>query len=1638
MPVTVQSDEIQRMKGNFTMKNPATTRWTQFLRLLLAVCALMLGCSQAWADDLNINMFYTQFSESGVGPAVDTVFVQYTYATNSLAFSGNTTLISNTTDPNFGGADGIVINPNNNDLLIAGGGGPGIPGIIYQVTQAGAEGSPFEVSMSPGTTTYTETLVPSNSSKSGFPAGTMIATEKDFGYGRITIFSISPSLATGTSYPVTGDDIYVDGVAFGPDGTAYYGSGTETSNAGNFGTITFNGTQFVTHRLFGQPVGSDPRGGIIDTGTHRLSFDPYTGDIFTTGGNTIGQYDPIANVFHILAINGPANYFQLETPLNDGNGHVFATACCGLAGESENGEGNLIIVDYSEAPGHLIDASSGVKYTFTFLATNLGSLAISETNAPVIIQEPQNAGAITGQTATFSVDATGAGLTYQWQSEPPGGSTFSNITGATSSSYTTPPVSAGNSGTQFLCVVTNTHGTATSTAAALTVFSASTDYITSTSPGTLRNNFSGWVGMEVSVGNSPLTVVGLGRMFAGGNTGSHAMKIVNASTGTDVAGGSTSVSMAGGAPGEFLYSNLASGITLSANQSYYILSQEASGGDYWYDINTSVQTTTVASEISGAWSPDGATYNLSGGADQSYGPVDFQYAIALSKPAFTNQPQSQSVSAGATATFSVTATGGGLSYQWQSEAPGGSSFTNITGATSSSYTTPATMLAQSGTQYMCVVTNTVGSTPSNAATLTVTSAPASTNYVTSTSLGGLRNDFSGWVGMRFTVGSSPVTVSGLGRFFAPGDTGSHTVKIVTASNSQNVTGGSVTISMAGGTPGSFVYANLPSTVTLNANTTYYIMSQETSGGDQWYDINTTVATTVVASETSAVWSQDGATYNPIGSAGQAYVPVDFVYTTSLSQPGITTQPQSQTVGAGATATFSVTATGGGLSYQWESEAPGGSSFTNITGATSSSYTTPATTLAQSGTQYMCVVTNTVGSTPSNAGTLTVTSAPTGTNYVTSTSVGTLRSNFTGWVGMSFTVGSSPITVSGLGRMFAPGDTGSHAVEIVTASNSQEVAGGSVVISMSGGTAGSFVYANLPSTVTLNANTAYYILSQEVASGDQWYDMNTTITTAAVATETGSVYSSNGATYTPNGSAGETYGPVDFLYTTTLFKPAFTTQPQSQSVSAGATATFSVTATGGGLSYQWQSEPPGGSSFTNITGATSSSYTTPATMLAQSGTQYMCVVTNTVGSTPSNAATLTVTSAPTGTDYVTSTSLGNLRNNFSGWVGMSFTVGSSPVTVSGLGRFFAPGDTGSHTVKIVTASNSQNVTGGSVSISMSGGTAGSFIYANLPSTVTLNANTTYYILSQETSGGDQWYDINTTITTTVVASETSAVWSQDGATYNPIGSAGQAYVPVDFVYTTSLSQPGITTQPQSQTVGAGATATFSVTATGGGLSYQWQLEAPGGSSFTNISGATSSSYTTPATTLAQSGTQYMCVVTNTVGSTPSNAATLTVTSSPTGTNYVTSTSVGTLRNNFSGWVGASVTVGATPIQVTQLGRFFVAGNTGVHTVKIVNGSSGLDVPGGSVSISLPSGQSGAFVYATLASPVTLNSDSNYYIVSQETSGGDQWYDWSNTLVTTTNAATDGASVWSPDGSTYNFIASSSNHMYGPIDFVYTLQ
>ncbi|HTL52847.1 MAG TPA: hypothetical protein VL860_09760, partial [Planctomycetota bacterium] len=120
---------------------------------------------------------------------------------------------------------------------------------------------------------------------------------------------------------------------------------------------------------------------------------------------------------------------------------------------------------------------------------------------------------------------------------------------------------------------------------------------------------------------------------------------------------------------------------------------------------------------------------------------------------------------------------------------------------------------------------------------------------------------------------------------------------------------------------------------------------------------------------------------------------------------------------------------------------------------------------------------------------------------------------------------------------------------------------------------------------------------------------------------------------------------------------------------------------------------------------------------------------------------------------------------------------------------------------------------------------------------------------------------------------AAVLGDEGATFrvivtNPVGSATSpsATLHVNAVGT----GPVITQHPAPQSVTAGQTASFLVTATGSPtLTYQWQKDS------VDIPGATSALYVTPPTTLGDDGTAYRVIVTNGFGTATSLPALLTV-------------------------------------------------------------------------------------------------------------------------------------------------------------------
>ena len=353
-------------------------------------------------------------------------------------------------------------------------------------------------------------------------------------------------------------------------------------------------------------------------------------------------------------------------------------------------------------------------------------------------------------------------------------------------------------------------------------------------------------------------------------------------------------------------------------------------------------------------------------------------------------------------------------------------------------------------------------------------------------------------------------------------------------------------------------------------------------------------------------------------------------------------------------------------------------------------------------------------------------------------------------------------------------------------------------------------------------------------------------------------------------------------------PLISAQPVSQTVTMGQTATFTVVAAGTApLSYQWQKNG------TAISGATSASYTTPATISADNGAQFVVMVSNSAGSVTSNAATLTVNAGATAPTITTQPA------NQTVTVGQTatFTVvatGTAPLSYQWQksGTAISGATSASYTTPPTTSSD--NGAKFVVVVSNSAGTV-----TSNAATLTVNASATMPTIT--TQPANQTVTLGQTATFTVVATGAAPLsyqWQKSGTAISGATSAtyttpattssdnGAAFVVVvsnsagsvtsnaaTLTVNASATAPTITTQPANQTVTVGQTATFTVVATGTApLSYQWQK---GG---TAISGATSASYTTPATTSADNGAQFAVVVSNVAGNVTSSIATLTVTTS----------------------------------------------------------------------------------------------------------------------------------------------------------------
>jgi hypothetical protein len=787
--------------------------------------------------------------------------------------------------------------------------------------------------------------------------------------------------------------------------------------------------------------------------------------------------------------------------------------------------------------------------------------------APAITAQPANATANVGQPAQFSVIATTSGVapaTYEWFKN----GTPVSVTGVPV--YMTPAVAAADNNAQFTVTVTGGNGlSTTSTAGVLTV----TD---NPAPPT---NGGGGAGNPGNTNNTDTAIPGFGtgpvptgpnlalgkRATSSGDENSVAYPPTNA-----IDGDLTTRWSSAFVDPSWIQIDLGS---VQAVGQVILRWERAFGVVYQIQTSTDGQTwTTAFNQPNGLGGSENLVFptvnarfvRLNGtqrSSQYGYSLWEFEvYGPVL--PTIVTQPVSQTVVAGSQAQFTVVAGGNGpFSYQWMLNGVA------IVGATSATYTTPAVSSSDSGGIFSAKVINASGSVTSGNASLTVTNpTPGSANLALGKPVTSSGNENGGLGALNAVDGD--LTTRWSSAFVDP----------------------------------SWLEVDLGSPTIINKVMLYWEAAYgkayqiQVSNDDQ---IWTTVYTQTAGQGGVEVLTFPTVIDRYIRFFGTARA-TQYGYSLFEFQvfgadvPSITTQPVSQTVNSGATATFSVTAAGvGPFTYQWLRNGVA------IPGATATSYTTPGLMSVDNGSVFTVSVTNANGTNTSEKATVTVNSgAPTGANLALNQPTKESSSQDDG------TLGSANAVDGNLTTRWSSAFVDPSWIEVDLGS---------------------------PKTigqVILRWENAYGAAYQVQVSNDE-------LTWTSVYTQSAGKGGVENITFPPVsgryvrmfGTARASqygYSLYEFEIYSAANAPTIATQPASQTVNAGGTATFTVVAGGTGpFTYQWLK---GGNP---IPGATAASYTTPVLAATDNGGQYSVKVGNANGTVSSAVATLTVNNSGSG-------------------------------------------------------------------------------------------------------------------------------------------------------------------------------------------------------------------------------------------------------------------------------------------------------------------------------------------------------------------------------------------------------------------------
>lgn len=306
----------------------------------------------------------------------------------------------------------------------------------------------------------------------------------------------------------------------------------------------------------------------------------------------------------------------------------------------------------------------------TLLATSdtLTRILQTMTCVPVsVTTQPANTNGCTGGNATFTVVATGTAPTYQWQVNT--GSGFVNVpaaapySGGTTNTLTISGITAGMAGYQYRSVLSN---------ACTVPFNSGTATLSVGATATLNSQPSAVSTCTGTTTTFSVTATSAGSFQWQVNTGSGFVDIIN----TAPYSGATTATLT------------ITGVTVAMNNNQY----RVLVGSCPAAITSNAATLTVFSPVT-----------------------------------ITTQPTATvAICQNTSTTFTVAATGTITSYQWQVSTDGGTTFTNISGATTTSFTLTNVLLSQNATRYRVVVTGNCNTLNSTVILLTVNSLPSFT------------------------------------------------------------------------------------------------------------------------------------------------------------------------------------------------------------------------------------------------------------------------------------------------------------------------------------------------------------------------------------------------------------------------------------------------------------------------------------------------------------------------------------------------------------------------------------------------------------------------------------------------------------------------------------------------------------------------------------------------------------------------------------------------------------------------------------------------------------------------------------------------------------------------------------------------